>query len=60
MLRTFHHLTRAARPPGGGRLAGCLLTAMISGGILAASPHDALIVGGTREPIYWTFANRRK
>jgi hypothetical protein len=33
---------------------------MISGGILAASPHDALIVGGTREPIYWTFANRRK
>lgn len=67
-----HQYSRATQAIGAAKLLGTLTRA---GGAtvpgepvvtriyymrFAGAPHDALIVGGRREPIYFTFANRKK
>jgi hypothetical protein len=55
-----HDLLTYLPRAGGASVAGEPVVARIYYMRYAGAPHDALIVGGTREPVYWTFANRRK
>jgi hypothetical protein len=55
-----HDLLTYLPQAGGASVSGEPVVAQIYYMRYAGAPHDALIVGHTREPIYWTFANRRK
>jgi hypothetical protein len=55
-----HDLLTYLPRAGGASVSGEPVVARIYYMRYAGAPHDALIVGHTREPIYWTFASRRK
>ena len=58
--KAAHDLLTYLPQAGGASVSGEPVVARIYYMRFAGAPHDALIVGGTREPIYWTFARRQK